>query len=480
MKRFGRKAVVGSAAALLLAAAAGLFFAESRKPGERRPKYIFLNETGNHAYDTALKMSLKLAEKRSGIENALVLLEKLPPSSTIEEVAEELFQRFRIGQDRGGRGILFVHSEEENLFKIEVSYELEAIFPDVLCHRLEEAARTYLLSEIPQDFLSELIITMNIEGRERREASLDWSAPAWMGFRFVSGGAGVKAKGYRRTLEDYLAAIRELPLEQAVALRPSADPSESVSLYLDSLERGLGDPHLPFLTEGSQVFRMVVPRSPAQQRRVLDYYRRATPFEIHIRGELGLVVFRPGVANLPIVLRRSRNGLWYVDEPKSWTYFHRWEDGTDFFPKYDDLPLLSALREAKHPHAERSIYRGRVATPKPIPHPFSLAQAVRELQDRIRRDERNPEWHARLGEVYLFEINWISRAIECFETAARLAPDRTDYRWRLYDLYINHSEVEKALAQLRFLSERLPEDAELQDWLKSYTAAYRFDPGEFS
>jgi hypothetical protein len=213
---------------------------------------------------------------------------------------------------------------------------------------------------------------------------------------------------------------------------------------------------------------------------VLDYYRRAMPFSIHIRGELGLVVFRPGVANLPIVLRRSRNALWYVDEPKSWTYFHRWEDGTDFFPKYDDLPLLGALREAKHPHAERPIYRGRVVTPPPLPYPFSLAKTVTELGDRIRRDEDKPEWHARLGEIYLFEINWIPRAIECFETAARLAPDRTDYRWRLYDLYINHSEVEKALAQLRFLAERLPGDAELQDWLKFYTAVYRFEPGEFS
>ena len=480
MKRLGRKAMLGSAAALLLAAAAGLVFAESRRPGKRRPKYIFLNETGNHAYDTAFKSSLKIAEKRSGIENALVLLEKLPPGSTIEDVAEELFQRFRIGGDRGGRGILYVHSQEENLFKIEVSYELEGVFPDILCHRLEEAARTYLLSDIPQDFLSELIITMNIEGRERREASLDWSVPAWMSPRFLSGGAGVWAKGYRRTLEDYLAAIRELPVEQAATHQPSADPSESVRLYLESLERGLGDPHLPFLTEGSQVFRIAVPRSPAQQRRVLDYYRRAMPFSIHIRGELGLVVFRPGVANLPIVLRRSRNALWYVDEPKSWTYFHRWEDGTDFFPKYDDLPLLGALREAKHPHAERPIYRGRVVTPPPLPYPFSLAKTVTELGDRIRRDEDKPEWHARLGEVYLFEINWIPRAIECFETAARLAPDRTDYRWRLYDLYINHSEVEKALAQLRFLSERLPGDAELQDWLKFYTAVYRFEPGEFS
>ena len=107
----------------------------------QRPKYIFLNETDNHNHDLAFKSSLKLAEKRSGIENALILLKRLPPDSTIEKTAESLFQRWQIGRSRSGRGILYLYSEEENLFKIEVSYLLEGLFPDAICHRLEEAAR---------------------------------------------------------------------------------------------------------------------------------------------------------------------------------------------------------------------------------------------------------------------------------------------------------------------------------------------------
>ena len=59
-----------------------------------RPQYVLINETGQHDYDLAFTMSLKLAEKKSGIENALVLLASLPPSKTIEQTATELFTQW--------------------------------------------------------------------------------------------------------------------------------------------------------------------------------------------------------------------------------------------------------------------------------------------------------------------------------------------------------------------------------------------------
>ena len=64
-------------------------------------------------------MSLKLAERKSGIENALVLLGSLPPSKSIEQTAVDLFSRLRIGARTNGRGILYLYSARENLMKIE-------------------------------------------------------------------------------------------------------------------------------------------------------------------------------------------------------------------------------------------------------------------------------------------------------------------------------------------------------------------------
>lgn len=440
-----------------------------------RPRYIFINETADHSHDLALKTSLKIAEQRSGIENALIFLDQLPPASNIEETAVDLFHRWQIGADRKGRGILYLYSRKENQFKIEVSYELEGVFPDALCRQLEEAARTYFLSEIPQDFFSELLITMNIHGTEGVPQTGDDFTVPWYPTRFLSGGAGVRSTVYRPTVSDYQRAVETLNVGERDAFRPSSSPDETLRRYMESLSRGIGDPKLSLLTEGSQIFRLVVPRNAAQQRRISAYYQKALPYRLYSTPDLGAAVFRPGTSTLPIVLRRSQDGLWYIDEPKSWTYFHRFEDNSDCFQKYDDLPFTSTLSSENLP----ILYRGRVPTPRPMPYPSSLVEVIRRMEEIARRRPDDSENFAAVGNVYLFEINWISRAIENFEKAAVLSPKRMDYHWRLYDLYINNSEVEKALEQLRFISTSSPGDAEARQWLEHYTKAYQFKPGEF-
>src|SRR3984957_12740894 len=214
-----------------------------------RPEFVLINETGHHDYDLAFKMSLKLAENKSGIENGLVLLASLPPSKTIEQTAAELFTQLKIGARRNGRGILYVYSAKENLLKIEVSYALEGDIPDIYCHRLEEAAKTYMLSEGPQDFISELIITTNLRGMDSKNAAGGPMQPRWLNSEFLSGGAGASARGPRPTLEGSEGAIHRLPQAALGGFVPSPDAAESVRRYLASLAAGIGDPRLPLFTQ---------------------------------------------------------------------------------------------------------------------------------------------------------------------------------------------------------------------------------------
>src|SRR5580692_8268086 len=181
-----KRGLILTCIAMVVAAVGWQYFA---KP--HRAQYVLINDTGQHEYDLAFKMSLKLAEKKSGIENALVLLASLPPSKTIEQTAAELFTQLRIGARRNGRGILYVYSAKENLLKIEVSYALEGDIPDIYCRQLEEAAKTYMLSEVPQDFISELIITTNLRatGATGAEGATP-SRPQWVNGDFLSGGGG--------------------------------------------------------------------------------------------------------------------------------------------------------------------------------------------------------------------------------------------------------------------------------------------------
>ena len=140
----------------------------------------------------------------------------------------------------------------------------------------------------------------------------------------------------------------------------------------------------------------------------------------------------------------------------------------------------SSRATTAHPTATNPIYRGRVRTPPGRPYPFSLGGAVGALEQAIREHPGDDRPYAALGELYLFEVGWISRSLEMFERAARLAPDRLDYQWRLYDLYLNNSQADKALATLKRLAERLPRDQQVQDWYRFYREAYAFKPGEFS
>jgi len=439
----------------------------------KRPHYVMINDTDQHDFDLAFRMSLKLAEGKSGIENALVLMKALPPSKSIEEAAADIFQGMHIGARRNGRGILYLYSAKENLLKIEVAYALEGEIPDAYCHRLEEAAKTYMLSEIPQDFISELIITTNLRGMGTKDLGGS-AAPRWLSGEFLSGGAGALAQGYRRTLADYQGAIRQMPDADWLKFAPSSDAEESLRRYLASLASGIGDPRLPLLTEGSRIFRAIVPRNEEQQLRIHESFESAGVYRVLYAGGLGLAVPGPGKSNLPILLRLGSDNLWYVDEAKAWTYFHRFEDNVNFFVKYADNPFLSALQSEHVPNMQSTIYGSHVRTPALPAYPFALSDAVRAGEARILAAPGVATSYADLADLYLFEMNWQTRALELYEKASALAPEELAYRWRLVDLYLNTSRAEKMLAEFKFLAERLPADKQTQDWYRAYAKTYDF------
>ncbi len=460
---------------LALAAAAGAAaLIEWRARPPERPEYLLINETPFHDFDLAFRMSLKLAEKKSEIENALVLLPALPAGMSIEETAAGMFSKFRVGARRNGRGILYLYSAKENLMKIEVSYALEGEIPDVICRQLEEAAKTYMLSEVPQDFISELIITTNLRGIGSREQGAPAAKPGWINAEFLSGGGGALIGGYGRSLDEYERAIRHLPDAQLGAFGASADAETTVQRYMESLALGIGDPRLPLLTEGSRIFRAVVPRGEAQQRRIFDFLQAARPHHLLYVGELALLVPQGGHSNLPIVLRRGTDHLWYVDEPKAWTWFHRFEDDVEFHVKYADNVFLPALRSLRIPNAASTIYGSQVGTPPPLAAATGLDQAVKRLESLAAAAPLDAQARVALGDLYLFEMNWITKAIEWYEKAEALVPDDPAVRWRLFDLYLNASRADRCLAELKYLSEHSPDDRQTRDWYEFYRKEYDF------
>jgi hypothetical protein len=302
------------------------------------------------------------------------------------------------------------------------------------------------------------------------------SKPRWLNADFLSGGAGALASGYRSTFEDYQRAIRALPQAEFGSFAPAPDAAESVRRYLASLAAGVGDPRLPLLTEGSRIFRAVVPRNEEQQLRIHEFFSSAGPYRLLFADGLALAVPGPGKSNLPIVLRRGADGLWYVDEPKAWTYFHRFEDNVNFFVKYADNPFFTALRSEHVPNMDGAIYGNHAGAPPLRAYPFALDAAIQAGEANIRSAPGVAANYADLADLYIFEMNWLTRALELYEKAAGISPENLSYRWRLFDLYLNTSRADKMLAELKYLALRLPQDRQTQDWYRAYEKAYDFGP----
>src|SRR5258708_25725505 len=122
---------------------------------------------------------------------------------------------------------------------------------------------------------------------------------------------------------------------------------------------------------------------------------------------------------------------------------------------------------------ESAIYTHVRARSLPA-YPFALSDAVQSGEEKILAAPAVAANYAELADLYLFEMNWQTRALELYEKAAALAPEELAYRWRLVDLYLNTSRAEKMLAEFKFLADRLPADKRTQDWYRAYEKTYDF------
>jgi hypothetical protein len=475
----------GALAALLgigvAAAAAYLHFAGGGfEPG----KVVYVNETGDHKHDRTLRSSARFFQERTGINLGIVLQDRLPPLATIEMQADRLFSGLGLGRKSDGKALLFLWSEKERLFKIEVSYDLEPVFPDALCKRLEEGARTFMLSTSPyarRDFIVELNVTMALHYLEyRRTGRLGELALPAAGHRYVgdylAGGAGMVGRGYAATVERVQLELKPLRAELEREMQPGSTPEEVLQRYLRSLELGIGEPNVPLLTEASRHFRMDKPHAPGYLQRIRAYYAKAMPYRIVERGDLAVVSFRPGEPVLPIFLRRDGSGLWLVDEPKVWATVHLFQDGSSRL-KYDDAPYAFGIAPRDGESAPRSLFQRKVVPPTLLPLSTNLKEQVAGAESRIRMNPASVEAWIRLADLLHFEMFWLQASESVYERILTLDPGRTDIRWRLIDIHQMTSDTEAENRQWCEVLKRDPGDALARWYYKWFRKSYyRDDP----
>jgi hypothetical protein len=459
-------------------AAAFLFFKPSSSEASAGP-VLFVNETQDRKYDRALRASVRFFQTRTGLQLGILLKDELPGDKAIESFAAEAFQQARLGERNGGKALLFVWAQKERLFKIEVGYALEGVFPDALCRRLEHGARTFMLSATPyarRDFLVELIVTMGLQYLEFRKTGevADFTLPTTgagrLSSHYLSGGAGIVGRGYASSIEQVERELSALPPPLVGRMQPNAEIDEVVRRYLESLELGLGDPQLPLITEASRYFRMEKPHSPGYLQRIRAYQSKGMPYRIQQQDDLAVVHFQPGTPVLPIFLRRDENGLWLVDEPKVWSHFHLYQDGSHGL-KYNLSPYAFAATN-KSGGGGTARFANMAAAPPLMKLSTDLRQALREAEMRVLRNPRDPDAYMQLADLLHFELYWINAVGPVYEKVLELAPGRTAVRWRLVDIYEMTSDVDGVERQYREILRRDPHDRYADHYLKHLKEFY--------
>jgi hypothetical protein len=483
---FNRRWLTGITAIFMLAGTFALFYARtdittstnvsvpeastSGKTGEK-PEILFINETGNRYYDKALKMSVRAAEHRAGIQNAVILLQQLPDNQSAEYLAAEYFKKYRVGERTHGKGLLLLYSEKEKLLKIEVSYALEPIITDVICSRLERGARTFMLTGNRRDFLTELLVTLNLyyyrktHGESPEEIEFPYEENSFALSNNLSGGAGIVGKGYSQSIEQRTAEVQGFDEEQRLLYAPHADPDVVVQRYLQSLANNIGAIDLPLLTEGSSIYRMEFPRSRGYLQRNHDFYEHAKPYKLYFNGDLAAALFQPDNLVWPILLRKNEKGLWLVDEARAWAYFHMSEGGLNPIQKSIDFPFAFAWQARAFNGEPPPYYPGhRLYTPAVPGYPDNLMSRIHAAEQKIAESPEISQHYFDLADILYFDCYWLTAAIPLYEKGLALEPMRMEYRWRLVDLYLNDTRIDPFLNQLAEIARRNTEDKWAASW----------------
>lgn len=410
---------------------------------------MFVNETADHKHDRALRSSARWFHERTGINLGIVILPELPRLSTIEMRADELFGELKLGRRTDGKALLFVWAEKERRFKIEVSYDLEGVFPDALCRRLEAGARTFMLSTSPfarRDFIVELNVTMMLHYTEyaRRGTAPEMPLFPDAGKRYVggylSGGAGYVGSGYSAAVEQV--KLELVPLDARIhdSMLPANTPEATIERYLHSLELGIGEPQLPLLTEASSYFRMDKPHAPGYLQRIRAYMAKGLPYRVKQQGDLAVVNFRPGTPVLPIFLRRDEKGLWRVDEPKVWAAVSLYQDGSHQL-KQMHSPYAFGV-EARPGQPLWAVFGDKVIPPPLLAMPTRLTERLKRAEAGVKARPDDVGGWKTLADLLHFEIFWLQAAETVYERIVRLDPRNEEMLWRLLDIYQMTSDVD--------------------------------------
>lgn len=369
--------------------------------------------------------NLDRSRELTGIDFAMVMLDSIPANIEPDDYAVELFEAWRIGNETGGKGVLILIVEDLHTVKIEVGYELEAVFPDAFCGAYQETIRTYFAGKYFGDVVCRLILDMveRYQGNEVDPALLGEQARdrELLDTSFLSGGAGAIESRYFYDKARKIESILNVDPDVVARYAAADTPEETVERYLASMEAGVNYPFLGILTEGSHLMALEYPKTQFFLRKTAGKFRNAGPLKVFRSGDLAVARF-VDQSVMPLLLRERPDGTWVIDVTKSWAYIQASGDLQEMYPLYRDHPWMFGFRDYTYVKSEIDI-------PEVRPFPENLETEIARLESAINLNPGDSGNYFELATLLYFECYWIRAAIDLVERGLDIEPDHVPARW---------------------------------------------------
>lgn len=442
-----------------------------------RPKKApyYYNETSVTEMNQNAKIALRRAREKTGIEFVTVILNRIPDNISVQDYATGLFDKWKIGSNTNGRGVLLLFVVQTHTLKIEVSYELEGIFTDAFCSSFQPTVKSYYAGRYFGDVFCGLVECMErrilVEPNSEPEAILKGIASDPERLKssevFLSGGGGILDDEYFYDKDAKLAFIREIPAEKIREFDSRRDIDVVLTRYFKSLEEGINYPFLGILTGGSSMRRLEYPESAHFYRSRWKDCQNTFPYRIKYKGDLAAVRFQKQ-QSWPIFLRRTTDGFWKVDEARAWV--SSWQDFAEnkSGPWHRDHPWMFAFPEYKY---KKSL----CYVPGLLPASLSLRDEISRLEKAIKDKPQTASNYFKLADIFYWDCLWIAAAIDLVEKGLVLEPENVPYRWLAIFMRYRFPDPEPNAKHLEKLLEINPNDLEALDYYSRHHWFYTMD-----
>lgn len=407
-------------------------------PQRSQKTLYFYNDSSFKNVEKSVCGELRRARKVTAIEFVMVILKKIPKDILIEEYADNLFNKWKIGSRTGGKGVLILFVEDQHALKIEVSYALEHIFTDAYCSLFQPVIKGFYAENYMGDVFCCLVFCLEKKILYGIDYSLeDALSTAGVMIKpinkqavYLSGGAGISDNKYFYDKDIKLSLIRALPEKRIREFDTYKDIDIVLERYFKTLEEGINYPFLGIFTEGSQMSRLEYPESLFYMQSHLKSYRQAFPYQIvyNETGDLAALRFKGEKAKyvLPIYLRRTPDGFWKLDITKAYAFSAGKED-LEVFSLYEDHPWMFAYSKSKGKKSLCNI-------PELITFPLNLKERTKKLEEAIQENPKDASNYFKLADILYWECYWIKAAIDVAEKGLELEPDNYPYRWLVINM----------------------------------------------